>query len=44
MTAVNPETKTCTGDYDGDGVVAGCDLATLLAAWGTEDGEIDLTR
>lgn len=43
MTPVNPEKETCVGDYDGDGVVAGSDLATLLAAWGTEDAEIDLT-
>ena len=43
MTAVDPETETCVGDYDGDGVVAGSDLATLLAAWGSEDPEVDLT-
>ena len=43
MLAVNPKTQSCVGDYDGDGVVAGSDLATLLGAWGSEDPEVNLT-
>jgi len=43
MRAVDPENETCVGDYDGDGVVAGSDLATLLGAWGSEDPKVNLT-
>ncbi|MBL9120941.1 MAG: hypothetical protein JNL80_13600 [Phycisphaerae bacterium] len=31
-----------TGDLDGDGIVAGADLATLLGAWGGTGGAADL--
>lgn len=33
----------CPGDFDGDGVVGGSDLAQLLAAWGTQSPK-DLTH
>ena len=31
------------GDYDGDGVVGGLDLARLLAVWGSSSPQYDLT-
>ena len=36
------ESEGILGDFDGDGVVGGIDLAQLLAAWGTSDPTIDL--
>ncbi len=35
-----PQTPVCPGDYNGDQVRDGADLATLLSAWGTPDGDI----
>ncbi len=31
----------CTGDLDGDGVVGGSDLATLLSVWASDDSRAD---
>ena len=31
----------CLGDFNGDGVRNGADLATLLSAWGTAGGDIN---
>jgi len=33
---------TCVGDTNGDGIVDGSDLATILAGWGTDDPVADL--
>ena len=33
----------CPADFNGDGVVDGADLNTLLGAWGTLAPELDLT-
>jgi hypothetical protein len=35
--------STCVGDLNGDGVVDGADLGTLLSAWGSGDLLADLT-
>lgn len=34
-------TEACAGDFTGDGIVDGADLASLLGGWGTADGDID---
>ena len=39
---VGDEKNLCEGDFDGDGVVGGADLAILLGAWGTSQPEYDL--
>jgi hypothetical protein len=39
---VAPEPTPCVGDFNGDGMVDGADLGTLLAAWGTDNPRIDL--
>lgn len=31
----------CVGDLDGDGIVSGSDLATVLAVWGSDDPRAD---
>ena len=31
----------CPGDFNGDGVVNGGDIGTLLAAWGGADGDLN---
>lgn len=36
-----PSTNDCPADLDGDGIVGGTDLTTLLAAWGSPDADID---
>ena len=36
-----PQGLPCPGDYNGDGLRDGSDLATLLSAWGTAGGDID---
>ncbi len=33
--------SACYGDFDGDGLRGGADLASLLAAWGTPVGDLD---
>lgn len=36
-----PGDNDCPADYDGDGIVGGTDLTTLLAAWGSASGDLD---
>ncbi|MDA0214956.1 MAG: hypothetical protein O2875_06290 [Planctomycetota bacterium] len=36
-----PQGTPCPGDYNGDTIRDGADLATLLSAWGTIEGDID---
>ncbi len=31
---------SCPGDFDGDGVIGGADLGSLLGAWGTAGGDL----
>ena len=33
----------CVGDYNGDGVVGGADLSSLLGSWGSKDLALDLS-
>lgn len=36
-----PGSNDCPADLDGDGIVGGTDLTTLLAGWGTASADID---
>jgi hypothetical protein len=42
LLASPPADIACRADIDGDGAVAGSDLAALLAEWGATDGLMDL--
>ena len=38
---ITPDSEPCPGDFDGNGVVDGADLAALLGAWNTAGGDLD---